>query len=137
MMQRVPFWGWYLIITAGLYAVYNPLGYSIFHMWTHRDPLALMPWNILLSMTVIFPLLCVLWGVQRAMSVWGLAAMLLFLGACMWALLVVVPAVGVSLMFWSWIALPLVSVVLTVGWQWPRIWRQSTGVVTMDNPHST
>ena len=56
MLQRVALWGWYLIITGGLYAVYNPLGYSIVHMWTQHDPLALLPWNLLLTMAVVFPL---------------------------------------------------------------------------------
>jgi hypothetical protein len=136
MLARVPLWGWYLIITGGLYAVYNPLGYSIWHLWTTRDPLALMPWNILLTMTVMLPLACVLWGVQRTMSTWGLAAVLTFLTVSMWAVLVVVPNLGSSLAFWAWITPPLVAVVLTMGWQWPRIWRNATGAVTVDDPHT-
>lgn len=136
MLQRVPLMGWFAIITVGLYALYNPLGYSIVHMWLTPDPFAFMPWNLLATMTVTFPLLCVLWGVHRAMSAWGLAALLAFLSVCMWALLVVAPGLGYSLMFWAWIAPPLVAVVLTVGWQWPRIWRQATGAVTVDDPHA-
>ena len=32
MIKNISFWGWYAIITVGLFAIFNPTGYSIWHL---------------------------------------------------------------------------------------------------------
>lgn len=134
MLARVPFWGWLVIITAALYASFNPLGFSLFHMWIMTDPFALMPYNIMATLVVAVILGLVLHGTARAMNLLGFLIMITLVGVGLWTIHSLVAFEILSLAFWGWAAQPLLALILTVGWQWPKIWRRTTGAVSVDDP---
>lgn len=133
-LARIPFWGWLLLITMALYLVYNPLGVSMWHMWTVSDPTHLLPWRVLASVLLVSVLTLVLHGALKSMSWLGAALIVTLLASVMWAAHALVAFHVLSTVFWSWALQPLLAVVLTVGWQWPRIWRRSTGAVSVSDP---
>lgn len=133
MLARIPFWGWFLIILATLYTIYNPLGYSLWHMWTLFDPSTLMPYNIMATLMVLVILGLVLHGTTRAMSWWGLLVMITLVAVGLWCLHSLIAFNIMSMLFWSWAAQPLLALIFTVGWQWPKIWRRATGTVSVDD----
>lgn len=134
MLARIPFWGWLVIITTTLYAVFNPLGISLFHMWVLTDPFALMPYNIMATLVVLVILGLVLHGTATSMSLLGFLVMLSLVGVGIWTVHSMVSFEILSLAFWSWASQPILALVLTVGWQWPKIWRRTTGAVSVNDP---
>ncbi|MGF1527652.1 MAG: hypothetical protein ACFCBW_12775, partial [Candidatus Competibacterales bacterium] len=32
-LRRIPFWAWLVMIVGLCYAVWNPVGFSIYHLW--------------------------------------------------------------------------------------------------------
>ena len=133
MLSRIPFWGWLLVILVALYLVYNPLGFSLWHMWTMGDVTSALPLKILASLVVFAVLALVLHGCITSMSAAGLALLLSLVVAGLWSVHSLVQFDPSSLHFWAWTAQPLAALVLTVGWQWPKIWRRSTGSVTVSD----
>lgn len=134
MLARIPFWGWLLIILVALYTVYNPLGVSLFHMWVYTDPLELMPFKILGTLAVLTVLGLVVHGTLTSMNWLGLAVLLGLTGTLIWSINSLVTFDLLSTSLWAWITQPIVAIILTVGWQWPKIWRRSTGAVSVSDP---
>lgn len=132
MIKNISFWGWYAIITVGLFAIFNPTGYSIWHLWTVYSAIGFMPWNLLLTAFVLGPMSLILYGTYKATSWIGLALILLVISIVMWCVAVVIPGILINTAILSWIMQPIFSIILTLGWQWPRIWRQATGTVTAE-----
>lgn len=134
MLARIPFWGWFLAILTGFYLVYNPLGFSMFHMWTVGDPFHLMPFKALGTLLLLSFLGVIVYGTFRTMSVLGLVVTIALLAATMWSAHTLVAFDVFSVYFWSWCLQPLLAGVITIGWQWPKIWRRTHGSVTVDDP---
>lgn len=134
MLARIPFWGWLLIIMVALYLVYNPLGTSLTHMWLFTDPTAMLPFKILGSLVVLTIIGLVIHGTVTSMSAFGFIILISLIGTTLWS---AHAAIGFDLMsplFWGWAAQPIIALILTVGWQWPKIWRRSTGAVSISDP---
>lgn len=133
MLQRITLKGWFLIILVGLYATYNPLGLSVFHWWTLTGASSLLPLKVLASLVLVSGLGLVLYGVFRSISAVGLLMIVAILAAMMWTVHSVVAFNLLNPLMWGWIIQPLLAVVLVVGWQWPRIWRRSTGAMMVED----
>jgi len=134
MLARIPFWGWFVIILTACYLVYNPWGFSLTHMWM-MDPIQdLLPFKILATLGVMSVLSLVTYGVSRTVSKWGMLLMLCIMATLMWCAWALLTFDVLNVQLWSWITQPILAVILTLGWQWPKIWRRSTGAVTVDDP---
>ena len=134
MLARIPFWGWLMIIITALYLVYNPLGYSVWHMWTMYDPMEYLPFKLLATFMLTSVLGLVLHGTHTQMSWLGLLAMVVLLGVTLWSVHALIAFEIFSLMFWAWALQPILGLILTTGWQWAKIWRRSTGVSSVSDP---
>lgn len=136
MLARVPFWGWFLLIGSLLYSVYNPLGYSLWHMWTVTNPMDNLPFKLLGTAVVVGGLALVIHGCVNSMSRAGLLLLSCVIALVFWSTRSLIEFDVLGLDFWSWALQPTLALVLTVGWQWPRIWRRSTGAVTVEDQHA-
>jgi hypothetical protein len=134
MLARIPFWGWLLIILTALYLIYNPLGFSLVHMWSMPAYSDLLPFKILATLAVGSVLGLVVYGVSRTVSKLGLMLMLAITATLLWCAWALLTFDVLNLHMWAWIGQPILAVILTLGWQWPKIWRRSTGAVTVDDP---
>lgn len=134
MLARIPFWGWYLLITLGLYLVYNPVGFSTWHMWADGDMGSYLPFKVLGTLLLLSFLGVIVYGTITTMSVLGLVVLVGLIAAVLWSVYAVVAFDFMGLGFWSWAAQPLLGTVITVGWQWPKIWRRGHGTVTVEDP---
>lgn len=132
MIKNISFWGWYAIITVGLFAIFNPTGYSIWHLWTLYPAIDFMPWNLLLTAFILGPMSLILYGTYKATSWIGLIMILVMIAILAWCTVVVIPGILINTTILSWVVQHVLSIILTLGWQWPRIWRQATGTVTAE-----
>lgn len=144
MLARIPFWGWFLIIMTGLYLVFNPLGVSLVHMWAMTDYSTLLttgatvlPFKILATVSLLAILGTIVVGFFRSTSWVGLVTMCAIVFAVMWCLHSLIMFNLLNPAFWSWITQPLLAAIITLGWQWPKIWRRSHGTVTVEDPDTT
>lgn len=134
MLARIPFWGWFVIILTACYLIYNPWGVSLTHMWL-MDPIQdLLPFKILATLGVMSVLGLVIYGVSRTVSKWGLLLMLSLTATIVWCAWAMFTFDVLNMHMWSWLVQLILAIMLTVGWQWPKIWRRSTGAVTVDDP---
>lgn len=134
MLARIPFWGWLMVIITALYLVYNPLGFSVWHMWTMGDPSQLLPFKLLATLLLTALLGLVLHGAMSTTSWVGVTVMVCLVMVGMWSVHTVVTFDLLNLHMWGWILQPMLGVILTVGWQWPKIWRRSTGAISVNDP---
>jgi hypothetical protein len=134
MLARIPFWGWLLVILTALYLVYNPLGVSLVHMWSSPNYMELLPFKILGTLLVVSLLGLVLHGTFSSTSWLGLTLMLTIMAVTLWSAHALIAFDVFALGFWSWALQPILAVILTLGWQWPKIWRRSTGAVSVSDP---
>lgn len=134
MLARIPFWGWLLIILTALYLVYNPLGFSIWHMWALGDAQHLLPLKILVTLMLTSFLGLVLHGCMNTTNRVGMVIMVLLVLVGLWSVQMVVSFDMLNLQLWEWITQPILGIMLTIGWQWPKIWRKATGVVSVNDP---
>ena len=134
MLARIPFWGWLLVILTALYLVYNPLGMSLVHMWSMPTYSDMLPFKILGTLLVVSLLGLVLHGTFSSTSWLGLTVMLAIVVVTLWSAHALIAFDVFALGFWSWAIQPILAVILTLGWQWPKIWRRSTGAVSVSDP---
>jgi hypothetical protein len=134
MLARIPFWGWLLIILAVLYLAYNPLGISAFHMWANGDPTELLPFKILGTLILVAVIGLVVHGTISSMSMVGFVLLVTLVAVTIWSTHALVNFDVLSFDFWAWALQPILAIMLTVGWQWPKIWRRSTGAVSVNDP---
>lgn len=134
MLARIPFWGWLLIILTAVYLVYNPLGFSVWHMWTMGDPMQALPFKLLGTLLLAALLGLVLHGTFSSTSWLGLLVLLSIVGVTLWSAHALIAFDLFALGFWSWAIQPILAVILTMGWQWPKIWRRTTGAVSVSDP---
>lgn len=134
MLARIPFWGWFIIILTACYMVYNPLDVSIWHMWVYGDVMEGLPFKILGTLLVSALLGLVIHGTLSSTSWLGLGIMVALIGVSLWSVNALVAFDMLSVGFWSWMTQPIMAIILTLGWQWPKIWRRSTGAVSVSDP---
>lgn len=134
MLARIPFWGWFIIILTACYMVYNPLDVSIWHMWVYGDVMEALPFKILGTLLVSALLGLVIHGTLSSTSWLGLGIMVALIGVSLWSVNALVTFDMLSVGFWSWMTQPIMAIILTLGWQWPKIWRRSTGAVSVSDP---
>jgi hypothetical protein len=134
MLARIPFWGWLLIILTACYLVYNPLGFSVWHMWTTGSLMEALPFKLLGTLLLAALLGLVLHGTFSSTNWIGLIVMLSLVGATLWSAHALIQFDPLSLELWSWLTQPILAIILTMGWQWPKIWRRSTGAVSVNDP---
>jgi len=134
MLARIPFWGWLLVILTALYLVYNPLGISLVHMWSMPTYSDMLPFKILGTLLVASLLGLVLHGTFSSTSWFGLTVMLAIVVVTLWSAHALIAFNVFALGFWAWALQPILAVILTLGWQWPKIWRRSTGAVSVSDP---
>jgi hypothetical protein len=134
MLARIPFWGWLLVILTALYLIYNPLGISLVHMWATPTFSDMLPFKILGTLLVASLLGLVLHGTFSSTSWLGLTVMLAIVVVTLWSAHALIAFDVFALGFWAWALQPILAVILTLGWQWPKIWRRSTGAVSVSDP---
>jgi Family of unknown function (DUF6524) len=132
MRRHVPFLGWLLLILATLYAIYNPLGACVLGLWLRGDEVAL-PVKLLVTAVPVALLGLYVYGTWRAIGLVGIAILSILLGLVLWVLAYYGVFDPADAGLWSWMAQPLLAVVLAVGFQWSRIWRGATGQVSVDD----
>jgi hypothetical protein len=131
MQRHVPFLGWFLLILATLYAIYNPLGVCVLGLWLQGDAVAL-PVKLLVTAVTLALLGLYVYGTWRAIGLVGIAVLGVLLSLVLWVLAYYGVFDPADAGLWSWMAQPLLAVVLAVGFQWSRIWRGATGQVSVD-----
>ncbi len=134
MLARIPFWGWLLIILTACYLVYNPWQFSVWHMWTLGDIHQALPFKVLATLMLVTLLGIVVHGTVTSTSWLGLLIMLSLVAVTIWSVHAVVAFDPLALHMWAWLTQPIVAVILTLGWQWPKIWKRSTGAVSVNDP---
>ena len=133
-MARIPFWGWLIVILTACYLVYNPWGVSVWHMWMYGDPGTLLPFKLLSSMLLACVLGLVVHGTWKSTNWLGLLIMVMLVAVTAWSAHTLIAFDMFAGHLWAWLLQPMVAVILTVGWQWPKIWRRCTGAVTVSDP---
>jgi hypothetical protein len=103
-------------------------------MWTQYDPIEYLPLKVLGTLIALSFIGLVIHGYISATSFLGFMIMILLVTSTIWSIYYVVDFNILSLTLWTWIGQPILAVILTVGWQWPKIWRRSTGAVSVNDP---
>lgn len=134
MLNRIPFWGWFILILVTLYSVYNPLGFHLVNMWAQYDPIDYLPLKVLATLIALSFIGLVIHGYINSTSFLGFIIMILLVTSTIWSIYYIVDFNILSLTLWAWIGQPILAAILTVGWQWPKIWRRSTGAVSVNDP---
>lgn len=128
-LSRMTFFAWFLVATGSLFTWYNPSEISLFHLWAGY-PETTISTKVAASLPVTLILGLILYGCFRTMNVLGLVVLVGLVSTLMWLLYAAVSVNILSVWFWSWFSQPILGFILTMGWQWPKIWRQMTGVVS-------
>jgi len=133
LLSRIPIWGWFILILLNVYLIYNPAGLSVFHLWAAPNEVVL-PVKLLLTAFALLGLGLYAWGAWRALGPIGLGIITLIMVLFIWAAdyYGLMNARDTSL--WSWLIQPLLALVLTLGFQWPKLWKAATGRVEVEDP---
>lgn len=133
LLRKIPIWGWFLLILLNVYVLYNPAGLSIFHLWVAPNEVVL-PVRLLLTAFALLGLGLYGYGAWRALGPIGLGVITIIIVLSVWAadFYGLMNARDASL--WSWLIQPLLAVMLTLGFQWPKLWRAATGRVEVEDP---
>jgi hypothetical protein len=130
MLQRIPFWGWFVITLVWCYLLVNPTGFSLLDLWlgtgTINDPIL---W--LLTLIVTVPLFLFVWHTLKTFSFFGFLLYFVIVGVSIWALtLLVLPGQLLDTVgYWGqWVAAAL----LTLGLRFGKIRRDITSTVPVD-----
>ncbi|HEV7455812.1 MAG TPA: DUF6524 family protein [Roseococcus sp.] len=132
-LRNIPIWGWFLLILLNVYVLYNPAGLSVFHLWAAPNEVAL-PVKLLVTAFALLGFGLYVYGAWRALGPIGLGVITLIIVLCIWAadFYGLMDARNASL--WSWLIQPLLAIVLTLGFQWPKLWKAATGRVEVEDP---
>ena len=133
MINRISIWWWFAIILALVYSFYNPVGFSLYHMWAGTESLDNVSFKTLLTVVMLTNLGLIAYGTYQAISVYGLVVIVAIVGIILWCVNEFVTLSVFSPVFFAWATQPIIAIILTIGWQWPKIWRSATGTVTTDN----
>jgi hypothetical protein len=129
---RIPFWGWFVIITALLYAVWNPPGFSIYGMWAYGGFTDVPP-KLFLTAIVGMMIFLVAWGAWIAFKWIGFSfmAVMIIIGLLLLNYLGVFDPTNLTI--WAWIIQPIIGFSLAFGLNWGKTRRAVTGVVPTDD----
>ena len=137
MLRKLSFWYWFAIITVGLYLVYNPMGFSIYHMWLMDDIYNMLPIKLLLSALVLVFLGLICYGTWKTIGIIGILIISILILLTLFSLQIMFTINLFDIQLWHWIGQFILGFILTVGWQWSKIWKSSTGTVSVENLDNT
>lgn len=137
MLRKLSFWYWFAIITVGLYLVYNPMGFSIYHMWLMDDIYNMLPIKLLLSALVLVFLGLICYGTWKTIGIIGISIISILILLTLFSLQIMFTINLFDIQLWHWIGQFILGFILTVGWQWSKIWKSSTGTVSVENLDNT
>lgn len=132
-LRRIPFWGWFLITLVITYGVWNPLGYSVYHMWIEASDI---PFSVKLLVTLLVSAFILLFATEtyRTLGKWGLMIYCAIIIVILW----VFWDIGIlnqdnisSAQYWAQIPIALM---MTLGSQGTKIYRSMTGRIGVDDP---
>lgn len=133
MLQKIPFWGWFILVTLTCYAVWNPTGYSAYDLWVaspleEQIFLKLMV-SFILTLIIFFFLLTTLQTIGKL----GVFLYLVFL-VLVFGLLHELGIIDFrhlsSAKYWGQ---PLVALLLTIGLLFNKVRFAITGIRTVDD----
>jgi len=128
--------GFFMVILALLYAVWNIWGVSIFHMWLAKDS-AMASLNPAMKTMVSLPIIiALLWSVRQAYQGIGIVGTLilsLLIGVCIWCIVSVgwLHGDNAKTALW-WGQVPL-AFVIAFGMRYAKWDRMITGRVPVDD----
>lgn len=122
-IERIPFWGWLLFSVTFCYTLWNPTGYSIYHMlqsvWVSAPVKAIV---VILTGIVVTIYVS---ETMRTMRVWGLLAYGALVASLLWL-------IGFGWLSWiDWWGQPVVGLGMTIGLRGSQLFRQMTGRVSV------
>lgn len=123
ILGRIPFWGWYLFSVAYCYAIWNPVGYSLYHLiGSNADPAIK---GICIVLALIVASLYIVEG-HRSLNLFAIILFFALFGFIFWWAAIVGFHNFGSIQFWGhWI----VGLLLTIALQGGRVYRSLTGRV--------
>lgn len=123
-----------ITIILGLYALYNPTDYSIFSMWLNTDSFENLPFKLLITLLLIILIGLIFHGMWKTIGLIGVTLMVTVITVTIWTLTQFIDFNVLNINMWKWITQPILGIMLTIGWQWPKIWRAATGAVIINDP---
>lgn len=132
-LTKIPFWVWFILITLVCYAIWNPTGYSVYHLWTGSP----LEQQIFLKLTISFILLIIIFfffvTTLKTIGTLGVMLYLIFIGLILglfyeqgWLKLE-------DLMTAEYWVQPLIALMLTIGLLFNKIRFAITGIRTVDD----
>lgn len=133
MLQKMPFWGWFILVTMVCYAVWNPTGYSAYDLWV-ASPLEE---NIFLKLMISFVLAMIifffLFATLQTIGRLGIFLYVIFLVLAFGLL----HELGIidfnnlaSAKYWGQ---PLIGLLLTIGLLFNKVRFAITGIRSVDD----
>lgn len=133
MLKKIPFWGWFILVTLVCYAVWNPTGYSVYDLWV-ASPLEE---QIFLKLTISFVLALIIFfflvTTLQTIGKLGVFLYLVFL-VLIFGLLYELGIIDFSNLssarYWGQ---PLVALLLTIGLLFNKMRFAITGIRSVDD----
>lgn len=132
-LRKINFWGWFLIILIITYSIWNPSGYSYYHMWigSWDTPLSvkLLVTSVVASFLFVFSI-----ETYRTLRKSGIIAYVIILLVIFWVLwdMEILGFENINTAIY-WIQIPI-ALILTLGSQGTKIYRSMTGRIGVDDP---
>ncbi len=93
-----------------------------------------LPFKLLGTLLLVTLLGLMLHGTFTSTSWLGLTVIVSLIAVFLWSAHTLIAFDVLAWTFWSWALQPIVALMLTLGSQWPKIWRRSTGAVSVSDP---
>lgn len=132
-LNRVPIWGWALFTLVLVYATWNPTGYSMteYVMWSDgRRAVRFFVAVVLLAVYAFY-----LHETFLTFNYKGAIIFVLFVAGVLWLAVDFGVLSAASTGAWRWLAPGIFALLLTVGLQGNRIYRNATGRVPVSVDH--
>lgn len=132
-LNRIPIWGWFLFTYVFVFASWNPTGYSLFEYVAFGG--GALSSRALTAVVVFAVFALYMHETYLTFSTWGLGIFLLIVATAVWK------AVDWGLMsvastsVWQWLAPTVFALLLTLGLQGNRIYRNATGRIPVSVDH--
>ena len=128
LLSGIPIWGWFVIITLLLYAVWNPTGYSLYSMWEFGDAREALPVKLLGTVIVAVLLGLFTWGCWKAIGPIGVVILAAIIALVVWCFQSIGWLDFRNVVFWGWGLPIMLGIILSLGLQWPKLWLSTTSM---------